>query len=211
MSEVDRLLTAYIEEHRAGGDADPRAYIANARTPADRAELAAMIDGYLARVPRQAFDPQGFSGSVAERTVEELQRAIGGDAGLWPAMLPSLRARAGLKRSEVVKRLAASLGVADRRPKVELYYHQMEQGLLPAEGVSGRVLEALSLIVGETPQSLREAGRSLRQAAGGGGAAGAPAAFARRSYPAAPPGAVASSAASGAEGWDEVDLLFRGG
>lgn len=213
MSTTDRLLADYVSEHRAGGEADPRAYLAKA-PPEDRFELAALIDSYLLRAPRQAFDPETFRGSPAERTVDELERVLGGSAGLWPALLPRLRARAGLKRSELVQRLATSLGLPDRSDKVERYYHQMEQGLLPANGVSERVLEALARIVGETAQALREAGRSM----GGSGGAGA------RSTPAAPPafarrtrleadaaGAVAASEPVGEDDWDEVDALFRGG
>ena len=49
-------------------------------------------------------------------------------------MLPRLRDRAGLKRSTLVERLAAALGVSDRQDKVAGYYHEMEQGLLPAAG-----------------------------------------------------------------------------
>ena len=78
-------------------------------------------------------------------------------------------------------RLAAALGVGDRKDKVAGYYHEMEQGLLPARGVSDRVLDALGRIVGETAQSLRDAGRAL--APSGEGPAAAPAAaFARPAY-----------------------------
>ena len=124
-------------------------------------ELASLIDGYLARAPRQSFDQASFRGSSAERTVDELERAIGGQAGLWPAFLPRLRDRAGLKRSELVERLADDLGVGDRKDKVAGYYHEMEQGLLPARGVSDRVLDALARILGDTAQSLKDAGRVL--------------------------------------------------
>ena len=96
----------------------------------------------------------------------------------------------------------------DREDKVAGYYHQMEQGLLPAAGVSDRVLEALGRIVGETAQALREAGSALRPPSEGPAAAPA-AAFARRAYAeAAPP--PEAPAAQEAE-WDEVDELFRGG
>ena len=99
MTDVDRLLADYIAEHRAGGEADPREYLSRA-SPAQRTELAALIDAYLARAPRQSFDQAAFRGSSAERTVDELERAIAGQAGLWPAVLPRLRDRAGLKRSD---------------------------------------------------------------------------------------------------------------
>ena len=180
MTDVDRLLADYIAEHRAGGEADPGEYLARA-SPAQRTELAALIDTYLAHAPRQPFDQAAFRGSSAERTVDELERAIAGQAGLWPAVLPSLRDRAGLKRSELVERLAAALGVSDRRDKVAAYYHEMEQGRLPAQGVSDRVLDALGRLVGETAQALREAGRALTPPSKGPGAA-ATAAFARRAY-----------------------------
>jgi len=209
MTDVDRLLADYIAEHRAGGEADPREYLSRA-SPAQRTELAALIDTYLTHAPRQPFDQATFRGSSAERAVDELERAIAGQAGLWPAVLPTLRDRAGLKRSELVERLAAMLGVSDRKDKVAGYYHTMEQGRLPAEGVSDRVLEALGQLVGETAQALREAGRALTPAGQGPATAPTPA-FARRAY--AEPAAAESAAAptpSRAE-WDEVDELFRGG
>jgi hypothetical protein len=84
----------------------------------------------------------------------------------------------------------------------------MEQGLLPAQGVSDRVLSALGQLVGETTQALREAGRSL--APSGEGPAAAPAAFARRVY-AEPAGAQSPGTQAPTAGdWDEVDELFRG-
>jgi hypothetical protein len=209
VSDVERLLAEYIADHRAGGDADPPTFLARAAT-SERDELAALIDAYLTRAPRLPVDRAACAGASAERTVDELERAIAGQAGLWPAVLPGLRRRAGLKRSTLVERLTAALGVRDDE-KVGAYYHQMEQGLLPAEGVSDRVLEVLAKIVGETAHALREAGRALTAP---GHAAGAPpaAAFARRSY--ADPTSADSSAAQPTPddtAWDEVDELFRGG
>jgi hypothetical protein len=208
MTDLDRLLADYIAEHRAGGEADPREYLSRA-SPAERIELAALIDTYLAYAPRRRFDQSTFRGSSAERTVDELERAIAGQAGLWPAVLPSLRDRAGLKRSELVERLAAALGVSGRKDKVADYYHAMEQGRLPARGVSDRVLEALGQLVGETAQALRDAGRALTPS-GHGPAATPTAAFARRAYSASGTAEPAAASAGPAE-WDEVDELFRGG
>ena len=67
---------------------------------------------------------------------------------MWPSLLPQLRNRARLKRADLVAQLAARLGAEGQGEKVGLYYHQMEQGLLPASGVSDSVLEALGRIVG---------------------------------------------------------------
>ena len=90
---------------------------------------------------------------------------------MWPALLPRLRERAGLKRRDLVQQLAATLGVSDRQEKVERYYHEMEQGALPAAGVSDRVLEAISKLLGTTAAELRDAGTAL----GSGLSAGTPA------------------------------------
>jgi hypothetical protein len=211
VSAVDRLFGDYVSEHRAGGAADPRDYLA--RAPEDeRDELAALIDAYLARAPRRRFDATAFRGSSAERIVGDLERALGGRSGLWPAMLPELRHRAGLKRSELVFRLADALGVPGREARVGDYYHQMEQGLLPASGVSERVLAALGEIVGESVESLRAAGKALSPFASSGPAAGAQA-FARRAEGESPaePVAAAAAARTSAPEPDEVDRLFRGG
>ena len=207
MTDVDRLLAEYVAEHRAGGEADPTAYLARA-SPQERLELAALIDSYLARAPRRVVDPETFRGSSSEQTVDELERALGGVSGLWPALLPRLRDRVGLKRSELVERLAALLGQTGKAKKVASYYHQMEQGLLPSAGVSDRVVEGLSTILGESADELREAGRALGR--GAAGPAAAPAAFARSALSEEPAAYVSASTPEAPE-WDEVDELFRSG
>ena len=213
MSDVDRLLSEYIEEHRAGGKADPVEYVERVEGT-DRAELEALIDGYLARAPRRAWNADAFRGSAAETMAASLEKSLDGVAGLWPAVLPGLRERARLKRAELVARLASALGVSGGEQKVADYYHRMEQGTLPASGVSDRVLEALGDLVGTTAAALRRAGQA---AAGPGGAAPATGAvFARKARLdeellhdlVAPP---APSAPAQHEGPDEVDRLFTGG
>jgi hypothetical protein len=202
MDDLNRLLTEYKEAYRAG-EGDPRPFLDRAG-PADRALLAALIDAFLEEVPRREYS-EGALGGAAGAVTDEVHRTLAGASGLWPALLPRLRGRARLKRAEVVAQLAARLGAQGEQEKVGLYYHQMEQGLLPESGVSDTVLEALGRIVGYTAEALRKAGQLP--------AAGPPrtdegAAFARATYgePAEP-----SAAAPRREVWDEVDRLFRGG
>ena len=147
---VDRLLEAFIAEDRTGV-ADPAAYLARVQG-VDRAELEALIDGYLARAPRRPLDRAAFEASPADRVVAALE-VVG-----WPALLPQLRERARLRPAELVARLAAELGVGGREPKVAAYYDRMERGTLPPSGVSDRVLEALGRIVGASAAVLRAAG-----------------------------------------------------
>lgn len=213
MSDVDRLLSEYISEHRAGGEADPVAYL-DQLEGGDREELAALLDAYLQRTPGREWDADAFRGSAAERLTESLHRSLGGRAGLWPVVLPRLRERAQVKRADLVERLGAALGVGDRGTKVGDYYHAMEQGSLQSDGVSDRVLRALGEIVGASAESLRRAGENLSAGMAELGSDKADVAFTRmrsasREGDEAEPGA-ASTERMPEEEWDEVDELFRG-
>ena len=214
MADSDRLLEQFITAHRAGEDPDPGDYVGRVEG-ARRAELEALIDAYLARAPRREWDPGAFATSPARNVADAVSRSLAGSGGTWPVLLPRLRARARLRRDEVVHRLAAALGAPGREQKVGAYYHRMEQGRLPAAGVSQRVLEALGGIVGAGPDALRRAGEavepSLRREA-------ADAVFARTATPdegyaeerPGGDGEPAAGVASPAER-DEIDELFTGG
>ncbi|MEA2332286.1 MAG: hypothetical protein QOH58_2424 [Thermoleophilaceae bacterium] len=207
MTDVERLLAEYKEAHRAdGAPADPRPYLARASGP-DRAALGALIDAYLARAPRRSFDAARFRDSAAAPMAESLQRALSGSGGLWPALLPRLRNQARLRRAELVSELAARLGAQSQTEKVAAYYHQMEQGLLPATGVSDTVLEALGRIIGYSREALRRAGELPAPGAGAGPEPGA--VFARTRRADSEPAEPAPEAAE--RHWDAVDRLFRGG
>jgi hypothetical protein len=200
MTDVERLLSEYKEAYR-GGEADPRPFLARA-SGVERELLAGLIDAFLSRADRR---PPQARGAAPSAVVEEVERPLAGAAGLWPALLPRLRARARLRRAEVVSELAARLGAQAQQDKVGLYYHQMEQGLLPEAGVSDTVLEALGKIVGYTAEALRRAGRLP---APGPARPDEGAVFARTTYgqPAEP-----REGEQRPDGWDEVDRLFRGG
>ncbi len=211
MADVENLFRSYVARHRVGESPSERDLLREVEGT-DRDELAAMIDGYLARAPRRAWDADAFEASGESPFVHSVARSLGGSAGLWPTLLPRLRSRVRIARHDLVSELANRLGVVGRQDKVELYYHQMEQGLLPSEGVSDSVLEALGAILGESREALRRAGQTL----GTPGAGTTDAVFARtvsgalddKGTPAAAP---ASAPMSTDDDWDEIDRLFRGG
>lgn len=212
MTDVERLLQQFIAEDRERGDADPMTYLGQVHG-ADRAELEALIDGYLARAPRRRFDATAYAGSPARSVVEDLGQVIRGRSGLWPALLPRLRHEARLKRTELVARLAEALGAEDRTDKVGGYYHAMERGLLPAAGVSDRVLDALGRIVGESAQALRDAGRAIGSS---DESASSALAFARIAEPdpalaELTAGPEAPALTQPGDERDEIDELFTGG
>lgn len=207
MSDVDQLLKQYIEAHRAG-EPDPTPFLDQAGDQRDR--LVAMIDFYLEHAPARDWDSDAYRASELPNLVDGISRSVQGAGGLWPAQLPQLRHRARVKRADLVGELAARLGAESKRNKVADYYHAMEQGLLPVNGVSDTVLTALGKIVGESTEALRSAGQAI---APGPGPFNGPA-FARTGR--APADADQEQAPAAApplpeQEWDEVDRLFRGG
>lgn len=225
MTDADRLLEEFILARRAGEAPDPLAWVDRAEG-AERDRLSDLLSDYFRYAPRREFDRAAFSGSDAERVVNAVRPVLAGTPESWPALLPRLRIAARLLREDLVARLADALGVTNRTgtEKVAWYYHHMEQGDLPADGVSDRVLSALASIVATTPDALRAAGGGLGEGAGGGGAFGGLAlpqsasapVFARAADLAgadAPSGpADAEYAADGSEdGLDEIDRLFLDG
>jgi hypothetical protein len=218
MADVEKLFSDYVTEHRAGGEANPRIYLEQVEGT-DRRELAELIDGYLVRSPGQVWSAEGYEGSSAQRWVAGMERSMGGEAGLWPILLPRLRERAQITRARLVELLASALGVTGETEKVASYYHRMEQGQLDSTGVSTRVLDALAGIVGSSADALRNAGEQF----GEGQPPSEGTVFARTTGPPPqmyvkhdeePPGAAAMAAERAPEpdaGPDEVDRLFTGG
>ncbi len=111
-----------------------------------------------------------------------------------------------------MKRLADALGAAGKEKKVERYYHEMEQGMLPAKGVSNRVLDAIGSIVGASGEALRRAGAAFPPGPPPTeGAALARTATPDEEYDSESSGAPAPASPAERTEMDEVDKLFTGG
>lgn len=219
MTDLDKLLGDYIEAYLGGKRPDPATFLDQLEGD-ERTQLSDLIEAFLLDAPNEDWDESRYKESIAKQVVESLDRSLHGQAGLWPAVLPRLRNRAKLRRAELVARLSESLGAAGREDKVGAYYHEMEQGLLPAEGVSDRVLEALGSIVGESAARLREAGAALAPGTGPAMLEEDSTAFARTAVPdpdhmpaptESPGDAKAIRARRESSDRDEIDELFTGG
>ena len=234
MADVEKLLSDYIAEHRERGRADPRPYLERLEG-ADRSLLDALIGGYLTRA-RRPWSAAEYADSPSERAVRAITSKwddweLAEEPKPWTELLPTLRERAEIKRSELVSRLARAIGHPGEAERVGAYYHQMESGKLPSEGVSDTVLAALGDLLGESAAKLRAAGSAIGAGADRAQVASR-VAFARTAIrdpayeggkaldglaeqaPAAAPagGEKASAPAATAEAErDEVDRLFTGG
>jgi hypothetical protein len=211
MSDVDRLLRDYIERYESGGSVDP-SDLMEELADQDRQKLAVLIEGYLEHVARpQEWDAEAFKGSVADRAMQRVEAAWAEAAG-EESELVRLRNERHITREDLVTRLADALGVSGARAKVASYYHRLERGLLPTDGVSGRVWDTLAGLLGTTSDSLREAASSTGPADEVTGVAYARLATSDREYDETD-AAAEGMASSGAlpEEPDEVDRLFTGG
>ena len=71
MPDAERLRERFIAEFEAGASPDPLEYLSQLEG-ADRLELEALLDAYLAQAPRRRFDPAAFAASPARALVDDL-------------------------------------------------------------------------------------------------------------------------------------------
>ena len=176
-------------------------------------ELAALIDA----LPRTRTSPAVRSGGVP-RLERGTHRRRAGTSDRRTGRAVARRCcrgcatAPGSSAATLVERLAATLGVSDRQDKVAGYYHEMEQGLLPAAGRLGPGARG-ARADRRRDRRRRSARPDTRFGRPGEGPGDAPDCCVR------PPRATPSQPAPrrrGATGtpegeWDEVDELFRGG
>lgn len=156
MSEIDRLLQAFIRGYTQRGEADARLYL-EGLSGADRRELAALIDGYLERAPGRPWDPDAFRSSRRAAPLAARLARVHLEGAEGPTSLRELRARAKRTRADLASRLAAALGLEGGEERVAYHYHRMESGIMGAEEVSGPVLESLADLLATSRETVRRA------------------------------------------------------
>jgi hypothetical protein len=209
---TDKILSEFMDAWNAGRRPDVDEYLARA-PDAERSALAEDIAAWLTWAPTPAYDAETLAQVRSEPIVAEVVAAGVGRAGLWPSLLPRLRARASVSVGELAGVVSSLLGLGGREERVASYLDRMEQGELDPAGVSSRVVDALARALGVPRDDIAGAG-----AFGGGGVATA--ALYRSSGD--EPGAgddvgehldvlARAMTAPSPEPWDEVDELFLGG
>jgi hypothetical protein len=210
----ERVLSEFIDAWNDGRRPDVKAYLERVDAT-QRDALADDIATFLTWAPEPDYDAAALGALEAEPIVAESMAAAGGQAGLWPSLIPRLRKRARLSVADLAGRLAETLALPSAATaKTATYLTQMEHGELDPNRVSRRLLTALGSVLGIDGRELEAAG-GLR----GWSMPAAPATAApmfRAEDQAA--GAVradlevlADALAAPGEEWDEVDELFRGG
>ncbi len=134
-----RLFDDFAASWARGEMPDAREYLEQAGEGAE--ELAGLIDAYLVAAPAPEPD---------EQTVSVMAAWMAGDSPLV-----EMRRAGGLSRASVVDALAVALGIAAaKKPKLGLYYHRLEAGLLDLGAINDRVFDALADALGTTRSRL---------------------------------------------------------
>jgi hypothetical protein len=154
---LDTLLNEFTEAWNAGERPRVDDYVARAPA-AERDELAGLIGAFLELAPTPEYTKEQLREIQRDPLVQQVGNLLDSRSGLWPTLLPRLRAGVKLTRDQLVQALARAVGVQGREAKVKEYYHQMETGQLDPRGVSRRVLEALAGIYKVNVSEIEEAG-----------------------------------------------------
>lgn len=209
MTDTDRLFDEYVRAWHAGQSPDAASFLDRAVDEPAREDLARLISDFVAAAPSVLPTPERAAelrGETAVARALALGDAFDGVAALdeepWPVRLRAARERAGLTRGQLGARFAEAFGLGGREERAETLLGRLEDGELPATGVSGRAAAGLERLLGAatgalTPPRVQPLYRADPQAAGDFGdvlraAAGA---LGRRS----------------ADPTDELDELLRGG
>ncbi len=152
MSSVDQLLSRFVAECCKNGDADPLLYLQQV-SGADRAELTALIDGFLAQAPPPAFEQSSFAAFAADSRRQALVKDILTD----DESLLDVRAATGMSKAAVGARLAEALGLLGQEAGAKACYHEIETGQVEPRRVRPAVWEALGELFDTTTARLRSA------------------------------------------------------
>ena len=172
MSSIEQVLGEFVDAWNAGRRPRVIEYLARVPEGPERDELAEQIGTWLEVAPAPPHDPGTRAQIRREPAVRHVLEAFGEDAGLWPAVIPDLRARAGLSVRQVAARLVGRFGVGGgNEDRAADYLERMERGELEAARVSQRLLDALGELLGASGATLADVGRlggATRPAAAGG-------------------------------------------
>ncbi len=90
--------------------------------------------------------------------VDEIAGSAMFDERPWAEILGPARHASGLKRPELIERLSERLGItgAEGRTRLAERYHELESGLIPAQGVAPALASALGDLLGGIGETLRQ-------------------------------------------------------
>jgi hypothetical protein len=158
MSSVEQVLARFVEDWKAGRRPQVEAYLDQV-DDARRDELSELIATWMEVAPTPELDAAAVADIHEQPGVRAVIEALGGPAGLWPTMLPSLRERAGLTVRELAARVVGAVGLgSDAEERTAWWLGRMEHGELDPRRVTRRALDAIGRALGVDAAELERAG-----------------------------------------------------
>jgi hypothetical protein len=162
---ISRAFDEYVAAFRAGRG-DPKPFL-NRFEGRERRELDLLIEGFIATGP--VSDPDPADPRVAAITGQVLDQLEVPATGL-ASLLTRLRQQAKLTQEAVVRAIADSIGASPAETeKIDVYYHRLEWGSLPPDGLSRNLFGTLTRVLGAKPDELEQAARAAGEPAGSSG------------------------------------------
>ena len=218
-TDRDRVLSEFIDSWNAGRRPDIDEHL-ELVPQEERDGLLEDITSFISWAPTPDYDDDALAAIRAEPAVASAFDSYEQGVSPFPSLLERWRARAALSTSDVASRLVEKLGLArEREAKTQAYVEQLEAGKLSPDGLTSRLLEALSDVLAVPRRrfdALGGLGGATVRAVGAPPPAAAPAMFRAMTDAAETVSEdldlmAAGMAAKSERDWDEVDELFRGG
>jgi len=160
MTDLDRLLSEFIDEWNAGRRPSVSRYLNLAKDGRDRSELGSQITAFLDVAPIPAYEPSQLADARAGSVVSAAASAFETKTSGWPALLPRWRAAAGLTLEQLADRVLESAGLRTANSeKAADYLTSMERGGLDARTVSRRAMNVVACALGVNVTDLMRAGK----------------------------------------------------
>jgi len=166
MSDLDRLLSEFVDAWNAGQRPSARGYLDLVDDDGQRSELAGQITAFLDVATIPSYPSGALDDARTGEVVEAAAAAFETDASGWSTLLPRWRAAAGLTLDQLATRIleSADLRGADRE-KATGYLASMERGGLDAGRVTQRAIKAIADALGINAGDLVQAGQPAQAVA----------------------------------------------
>src|SRR3954465_14628891 len=111
MTDVDVLLSRFIEEWNAGRRPSVEDYLDRTPQGPVRDDLADQISTFLTYAPTPRYDEAAMADLLEKPAVKAAATAFEAEGSAWRALLPRLRRRAGLSLSELAAEVLKAAGL----------------------------------------------------------------------------------------------------
>lgn len=159
MTDVDRLLSEFIDAWNHGLRPSVAELLDQGEDPSDRSALADAVTAFLDVAPTPDYDESALRQLRAEPAVIASTETFAGGGASWIRLLPRWRKHAGLSIDELADQVLSAAGLASGdHAKAVGYLRSMEDGELDDTRISRRLAGLLARALNVDLSDLRRTG-----------------------------------------------------